>query len=90
MDLLRHLELIRKDKTLFRPTIHFPSSPFETHLFCLCLKERRYIKRGRLETSEMSSVDEEIRRQHFRDFMSTKYALPKEQFQGVHSYNRLH
>lgn len=90
MALLRHLILVRVDKSPLHPTIQFSSSPFGNLLFCLCLKERHYINRGRLETAEMSSVGEVIRRQHFRDFMSTEYALPQEKFLGFHIYNRLH
>ena len=60
MALLRHLVLIREDKSPLHPTTHFSSSPLGTLLFCLCLKQRRYINRWRLETAEMSSVGEEI------------------------------
>lgn len=42
------------------PDHSFSSSQFRNHLFCLCLKERRYINRVRLETSDMSSVGEVI------------------------------
>jgi len=58
--LLRHLVLVRDDTSPLHPTIHFFSSPFGTLLFCLCLKECRYINRGSPETAEMSSVGEVI------------------------------
>jgi len=60
MDLLRHLVLIREEKSPLYPTTHISSSPFGTLLFCLCVKERSYINRGRRETAEMSSVGEVI------------------------------
>jgi len=60
MALLRHLVLVREDTSPLHPTIYFSSSPFGTLLFCLCLKERRYINRGRLEPAEISSVGEVI------------------------------
>jgi hypothetical protein len=60
MALLRHLVRIREDKSPLHPTTHISSSPFATLLVCLCLKERSYINRGRLETAEMSSVGEVI------------------------------
>jgi len=60
MDLFRHPVLTSEDKSPLYPTTYFFSSPFGTLLFCLCLKERRYINRWRLETAEMTSEGEVI------------------------------
>jgi hypothetical protein len=60
MALLRHLVLIREDKSPLHQNTHISSSPFGTLPVCLCLEERSYINRGRLETAEMSSVGEVI------------------------------
>jgi hypothetical protein len=60
MALLRDLLLVRKDKSPLHRTTVLLVRHSEIICFVCVLKERRYINRVRLETSDMCSVGEVI------------------------------